>query len=307
MRKVAITGVDGTGKSTLLQGLETKLSAATGLRVACQRYPELFATPGLPWATSARALAQILAWADTHERADIKSLALFMSMSLYGRIEAWWADGGPTGAAPDLLLTERQCLVDSLVYGRVYRRFLAQIAPAPEQASSLSPTMATIIGRAQAEHLIEDCRGWLPDDSPLGPFATFEELMAAILALFDRPFQHQWAALSRLYHGHPGAVLLLTVAEQTLARRLAARAANVNRHELHEQVPLLLHLQSTYKDTLEALASVAVVTRWRALAPDSQSIDVAQTQLLSTLAVLHKEIPDEHCPSTARQAVDLAL
>ncbi|MEM9549230.1 MAG: hypothetical protein AAGA77_24810 [Bacteroidota bacterium] len=114
-RKVAITGIDGCGKSTLIQELMNRCSDHGNLYQAfsCTNYHD---TPNAPFSALSRAFDQLSQFADARNDSKLKYAALYLKMSLFGPIEQFFLNQ----FSPQFLITERQALVASLVYGQFY-------------------------------------------------------------------------------------------------------------------------------------------------------------------------------------------
>src|SRR5690349_20980970 len=88
--RVAITGVDGSGKTTVIRELR-KLYAQKPNEIFAFRAPQFHEDPNLPFGPLSKAIDDLSVFADLSqdpvESVSLKCLALFLSMTLYGDIE----------------------------------------------------------------------------------------------------------------------------------------------------------------------------------------------------------------------------
>jgi hypothetical protein len=242
MNRVAITGVDGTGKTTLVRAL----AAAEEPGLVAFRAPQYHEHPAAPRAALARAIDAMSEHADASRQPALKAVALFMSMTLYGEVERQLE----TALAPVTLVGERQCYLDSLAYARFYRPLLARDL---DEAALAGPLAASLGDAGLAEVL-----AWAVQvarrDGAFSPDGLWR-WPTAIAALFGLPTPALLTALEGVYAARwPDRVILLTLSEAALGRRLEAKwqQAGAPPRELHEQHGLLLALQA-------ALAEVAAM------------------------------------------------
>ncbi len=107
MKKIAIVGIDGCGKSTIAQRCRREGVAV----MTCPAYHE---TPRTPHAELSRALDALSRLADRVRSFELKAAAMYLQMTLYGDVERSFD-------AP-VLVSEHHAIVDSLAYAPLYVR-----------------------------------------------------------------------------------------------------------------------------------------------------------------------------------------
>lgn len=232
---IALVGVDGTGKSTAVARLRERLGAASGLATLhCPRYHE---TPGAPFAQLSLDLEALSAAADGLALHDLKAVALYLQMTLYGPVERRLA----RTLRPRCLVSDRHPIIDTLAYGPLYRGMVASGRPAAWGAvrGSLALRPGALVA-ARAWH--RRTAGHL----------RLEELAGDVARVFDAPTGEVLVELGRRYGTRvPEVVVLLDVDPAVAAARLAARARSGS--ELHERVATLTVLRKLYERALDAL------------------------------------------------------
>jgi hypothetical protein len=260
MKRVAITGIDGTGKTTLVRLLRQRFRARPAEAVAFHA-PQYHEDPDAPFGELSARIDALSVLADRAGDPLLKASALFLSVTLFGPIEEHYA----RAFAPRTLYSERHPIVDTLSYAAFYRQLLR----APWD-------------RARAEKLIREGVGSLePVEAWLsalaaqpGPLqgATFWELPARILSIVEQEPAALHRDLARAYRTRlPDELVVLTVELPALERRLAAKAQGSAPRELHEKRGTLELLQGALLAGARALAEANPGMRLRILDTSAQS------------------------------------
>lgn len=275
MRRVAIVGIDGSGKSAVVQRLR-QYTALTPNRLIAFNCPRFHDTPDAPLAGLSFNLKALSDAADDLGNFELKLAALYLRMSLYGPVERFFLDT----FAPRLLVSERHPLVDTLVYVPLYR----SRAVAPVDAAAVEPLLRARLDEhspgaypaARVWHELE-CRR-------LGRETDFWALAQDIVKAFAAPFEDVVADFGLRYRTTlPDTVVLLDVDAAEAARRLRRRDSG--RLELHEDERALAVLRRTYDLVLDQLSRLRPEIEVHRIANADRGIDDTVQELLLTLGL----------------------
>jgi hydroxymethylglutaryl-CoA reductase (NADPH) len=236
MKNILITGLDGSGKSTLFDRLERHKPASVGVIYVphiraeeYRQYPDLFAC--------ATMINSVSAEADQLQKPLLKALSLFWSMLLYRELLAVKQAQGCA-----VVLSERHPLVDTIAYSRFYARFFRNDGGVSEVCASLDERYGT-----ELRYLAS----LAPDGSGLTDTASFVRFLAHNFAAEAGPSA---ASLAALFNTKlPDAIYFLDAPAEILARRLSTRL----RKEPHETVGTLAQLREAYKACLASLGATS--------------------------------------------------
>ena len=122
-RVVAVVGIDGCGKSSVIRRFTERWPAARGraLTLTCPTYHQ---TPNAPFAHLSEQLHRFSRAADALGSFELKGAALYLQMTLHGPVERCLLEA----YRPAFLLTEHHSLVDTLAYGVIYTTMISQHA-----------------------------------------------------------------------------------------------------------------------------------------------------------------------------------
>ena len=135
VRRIAVVGIDGGGKSTLVRRFLASAPTTRTQVLTCPLYHE---TPNAPLGELSRHLERLSHAADRMGSVPLKAAALYLQMSLYGLVEGCLVDA----FRPQVLLSERHAVVGTLAYATLYAPWLSQAPQAPMSVSpSISPSM----------------------------------------------------------------------------------------------------------------------------------------------------------------------
>lgn len=274
--RVAVTGTDGTGKTTIVRRLGDRF-AAEPWRVRAFRAPQYHEDADLPFGTLSRAIDDLSVLADRLGNPALKATALFLSMTLYGDVERFLH----TAYRPAALVAERQCLADSLTYAKFYLPLLT----GPLDRAALEPQVAAALGADGYQRLL----AWLPvfqarEGDVTAPVGLWD-LPVFIRGLFSSPAPQLLARLKMLYHAEvPDLIVLLILSGEALAGRMALKKG-VAPQELHEQAHVLAMFQGGLLDSCQQLARDHSGTRVVVIDASSQSIEETEAAVLAAIGL----------------------
>ncbi|MDB5101579.1 MAG: hypothetical protein JWM80_6000 [Cyanobacteria bacterium RYN_339] len=274
-RRIAITGTDGTGKTTLVRKLAERFADRPRVLRAF-RAPQYHEHPDHPFGRLSATIDALSEQGDRDGNPLLKATALFLSMTLYGDVERHLA----ATYAPEVLVAERQCLADSLTYARFYLPLLkAPLTPCELPAGAL----------AQLE-------AWLPVFQARADLGTcsFWELPLYIRDLFSQEPAHLLASLQALYHADvPDQVVLLHVGADALTARLAEKrgVAGAPPRELHEQAHVLGMFQQGLAQSCDYLRTIKPSLVITPVDTSDRTIDESVLAVLSAIGFETQDAP----------------
>jgi hypothetical protein len=279
-RRIAITGTDGTGKTTLVRRLAQAYNGRPELLMAF-RAPQYHEGPDHPFGVLSAAIDALSELGDRQADPLLKATALFLSMTLYGDVERHLS----STYRPQVLVAERQCLVDSLTYARFYLPLLR----APLDAAKLEPLIESTLATVHPEAW-NRVQAWLPVFQSRAEQAPcdFWHLPLYIRDLFNQAPAALLASLQLLYQTQvPDQIILLTVQPAALALRLAKKRSELGAapQELHEQAHILGMFQDGLWQACEYLATIAPKLVIGKLDSSDRSIEETLTDVLNVIGL----------------------
>lgn len=245
--RVALVGIDGTGKTTVLRRLRERDGVAVVHAVRGHENPDS------PYAGLSAALAGASSAADEVGRVQLKVCVLYLQLSLFGPAERHAADGGRT------VLADRHPLVDPLVYLPLFAGARREDEPGadvdawwrkqdPDAARAVRDWLRTRTG---------DTDPWAAGTEVLRWGALAPDALSATLA---RHFDV----------GLPDGVLLLDLPVSEALRRTGQRPGG---GELHETEAFLAATRERYDVVLERLSTTHPHLGIRRLPCSGRSVD----------------------------------
>ncbi|MEZ6183453.1 MAG: hypothetical protein R3F62_00400 [Planctomycetota bacterium] len=267
-RRIAVVGIDGGGKSSLVRRF---LERAQGSRVQVLTCPLYHDTPNTPLGELSRHLATLSEAADQVGSVPLKAAALYLQMSLYGLVEGCLVEA----FRPQVLLSERHAIVGTLAYGALYAPWLAQAPSAPQDPAQIEAVLGQLLG---ADGLAQVLGFVTAEGERLGRAWDLGSLGAAVAADLALPWPERIAALCRAYRTQlPDAVAILDLPGQVARQRIAGRGEVTE--EMHETADMLETLRQAYLGVGEALRAQGVEVHVVDATGDEASLDRAVSAL----------------------------
>ncbi|MGY2115718.1 hypothetical protein ACW9HR_17590 [Nocardia gipuzkoensis] len=115
-RRVALVGIDGAGKSSVLAALRALAEESEGGGFASMTCPDFHDTGNVPLTDLSRQLRAFSVGCDEIGDVAMKATAMYLQMTLFGPVEQHFLRTW----SPDVLVCERHPLIELLVYGPLY-------------------------------------------------------------------------------------------------------------------------------------------------------------------------------------------
>ncbi|MGW5380907.1 hypothetical protein ACWESM_36240 [Nocardia sp. NPDC003999] len=246
-RRVALVGIDGAGKSSVLAALRALAVRTDAGGFASMTCPDFHDTRDVPLADLSRQLRAFSVGCDEIGDVAMKATAMYLQMTLFGPVEQHFLRTWE----PDVLVCERHPLIELLVYGPLY----VALAGTDGRCRARQDEIAAVLERhrpgtfadilawqhAQAERLGSSPDPWL--------------LLSEIAELVGRDIAGAVSGFGERFRTTlPDAVLWLDAPPGQAAARCARRSAH-GPVEAHETAERLTTLRSGYERVRETLAT----------------------------------------------------
>ncbi|WP_299255326.1 hypothetical protein [uncultured Aquimarina sp.] len=235
IKTILITGLDGSGKSTLFSKLEAEciehVTLVSPLHVDVDTLPD---TSSLK--QPIQLLKSLSQEADANKRDDIKAMVLFFAMVLFEKLVS-----EKTTTTTRIVICERHPLIDTFVYAQFYLPRLSS------SGSSMNLEML-IYYTTKYEALFSFVLQQLPIENK-------DEGVLAILKFIKTFFVRKTfpdAETKRVFKTSlPDHIFFLKAAPEILMERISSREVI----EAHEKLSVLSNLETTYEILFEKIAS----------------------------------------------------
>ena len=248
IRTISITGVDGTGKTTLVNKFKDEYRTLPH-KLFAFNIAQHFSDENLPHGQRGRAFEVLNRHGDATADAGLKASSLFLIMSLFGDLHAF----GKQAFDPEIIVTERQCVVDCLTYARFYLPQLMQIL-----ASSHLQTKSYPFEDEQV--VVEDwlktlVKRWSPTSADQSTL-KLSDITSYMAQLFQGESTEIIHRLESVFHAEAPQDLVLLIADrETLEHRMRQRRQSGQSMEPHETASILFELQSYLESCAEEYRS----------------------------------------------------
>ncbi|MET7773810.1 hypothetical protein [Nocardia sp. NPDC005366] len=244
-RRVAIVGIDGAGKSSVMARLRQLSPAADPEAFAAMTCPDFHNTRDVPLTDLSRQLKAFSVGCDEISSLEMKATAMYLQMTLFGPVERHFLDTW----SPDVLVFERHPLIELLVYGPLY----VALARPDWNGHDREHEIAAVLERHRPG-TFDDILAWQRSQSNrLGSAPDIWLLLSEIADLVGREVTASVAGFAARFRTTlPDAVLWLDVAPEQAAARCAERSGD-SPTEAHETAERLATLREGYlrvRDTL---------------------------------------------------------
>jgi thymidylate kinase len=239
--RVALVGIDGAGKSTLVRDLRA-LTNGSG-EVVTVHAPAYHEGPDTPLHKLSRHLHAASRVADKLGSFTSKALVLYLQMTLYGPIERFLLDT----YRPGCVISDRHPLIDSMVYGHLYRRLIR------DGAVQSHDWNGALRDRLEAERpgAYAALSAWIALHGRRVGSAGPRGLLNEVVAVFDQPASSVMAELAVRYQARlPQLIFLIDVEPGEALRRSGSLH---EKRELHEKGVHLEELRARYEQVLSSL------------------------------------------------------
>jgi thymidylate kinase len=238
--RLALIGIDGSGKTTAIAHLRRHLGAEGD--IVTIHSPSFHENPNAPLQRLSRQMREVSLVADEIGAFALKVTMLYLQMTLYGAVER----GMVEAFRPRCVVSDRHALVDTLAYGSVYK----SLEPEPLDREALEPLLRSRLGSPES---LDAAIAWQRRlERRLGGKADFWNLALDLDRAFDAAPAEVMAEFGRRYAtAPPDAVVLLDVDPAETLRRAAGRRSASS--ELHEDPAILEALRGMYEHALDLL------------------------------------------------------
>ena len=247
LKTVSILGIDGSGKTTVAKAFAENQFWPLASGFIC---PDYHLSSFAPFNLLSRDVARISVYADETSNFQLKLLALYLKMSLFRPVQNFFA----TTFSPNFLISERNPLIDVLVYGKFYSKLMGTKMSSQKDNSNFLFTATPKF----SEELIRIER-WIAvinqrtgknlsiHEYPRFCLETLKQGSAHIIKVFAHEFQASF----------PDYVFYFDLPPEQAAYRLQAVKSVTEVHETREHLGVL---SSTYRDIFASLAQLGAKT-----------------------------------------------
>lgn len=236
-KRVTVVGIDGAGKGEILAALREG-PQATQRRLTTLSCPLFHETSDAPFGSLSRALARLSRAGDVLGEYELKAIAMYLQMTLYGPVEKCFIGT----FEPTIFVCERHPLVESLVYGPLY----LALGRGNWNRNGLDGRIARALGE-HAEADLRMIRSWhAAETRRLGLDADVWDWLDDAAAQMSGPTTEIVETLRLRYRTDlPDIVVWIDISADEAARRCRLRSRGETL-ELHENPAFLRELREGY-------------------------------------------------------------
>lgn len=271
-KTIAITGIDGSGKSTVTSKLIDIYGTSGNKDVMVMNCTSYHKTPNVPLADLSRELEAFTQIADNLKSFELKAISLFLQITLFGTVERFLMET----YQPDILINERHAVIDGLCYSSFYKMIFQK---APDRSRFEEPVKKMLESAYPGAYA--SINKWVDIFAKrVGKTFTLWDIHTHILDSFALEGEAVVQNLETQFQTRlPDVLLLLDVKGEQANARIKGREDN--HKELHEQSGILEQLRQEYFRIIDMLNEKY---------PDVETHVVDTTDSESMDAVLNKVI-----------------
>ncbi len=262
IKTILITGLDGSGKSTLFSKLEAArlehVTLVSALHVDIDTLPD---TSVLKQPITL--LNEMNQEADAKNRDDFKAIALFCAMVLFGKLV-----DEKTTAATRVIICERHPLVDTFAYAQFY-------LPRLKSSGSMDLEMLFYFS-TKYEALFSFILEQLPiENKEEGVLAIYRFIKTFFVKKIAPDAETETVFKTKV----PDEIFFFKAPPEVLMERISSRKVI----EAHEKLSVLSQLETTYDTLLNKIASDHKTTIENIDASTFESLDTFYTRLMTEI------------------------
>lgn len=235
MKHVTILGIDGAGKSTIIQKI-LKNSSFSSKSYSIINSPAFHEGIDAPFKELSKELEHLSNIADEMGEVELKAMALYLQVSLFGIVEKNFKENWQ----PKLLISQRHPVLDSVVYGDLYQKMIK----GPINQKKVEETLKKNLDQKSASwdrilHWFELLATKL--ELPL----DFWNFPIHLKKIFENKNQNLILELMKHYQTTlPDVVILIDINSELALSRVESRSGE--KKELHESTAYLKILSENY-------------------------------------------------------------
>lgn len=232
MKHITLLGIDGIGKSTILRQLMSDKECDFDFIAS----PSFHEAQALDFDELSIALEKVSANADKANSFELKSLAMYLQVSLFGNIES------KLSSSKDLI-SFRHPVIDSMVYSDFYIKYISNELDQMQIDSLFEGVEGADLVK---KHITQQLSRVGISESEIG------RVPIMLKGIFSLPIKERISTLEHHFATKlPVAAIFLDLPIDIAMKRLSGRGDKGK--ELHETKDSLKFLISSYKNTLEDL------------------------------------------------------
>jgi thymidylate kinase len=242
MKHLTILGIDGCGKTTLMKRIMEKAEIPLE-QISIVNSPAFHEGIDVPFRDLSIIMEKFSTLADQLNCYELKGLALYMQVSLFGPVEKFFVEQWK----PRSIISQRHPVLDAMVYGKIYIPFLNEKIDSDKYA----PILSKELGK---DNFNKITRWYNLQKERLGISESFWEFPLKLKQILSSEAKSDTInSLKEHYQTElPNIVAYIDIDPEIAHQRIDKRDEGQTK-ELHEQIGLLKLLRSEYLGLLEYL------------------------------------------------------
>jgi serine phosphatase RsbU (regulator of sigma subunit)/energy-coupling factor transporter ATP-binding protein EcfA2 len=243
-KTIAVTGIDGSGKSTVIQRLVELFPGSSG-NIQVMNCPEYHNTENAPLGNLSRQLDAFTKVSDQMGNFQLKGISIYLQATLFGIVQNFFIDT----FRPEILVNERHAVIDSVAYGNFYCMLM--------QRSLDRDTLEDELKSKLEEHdkgAYDAIINWVDlSSSRLSNDFDFWGLTQHLLKTFSLPQKEMIEEVKKQFQSDlPDVLILLDAQADVASARVNEREDN---KELHEKDEILEQIRKAYFNIIKYINS----------------------------------------------------